>query len=106
MQKTTKQTLRQRLGTGIVLAAAGFGSFVAGGCVETAQDQRVYTLTGMSYDYVMQEKRNEAIRNSGSQVNIYMNGNNDNSFLDDINSPEKVARRKAEMDRLKAEGRW
>ena len=50
------------------------------GCqpLSNVQEQNLYGLTRWGYDYQMQQKRNEAIRESGTEVNVYVGERNDN----------------------------
>lgn len=90
-----KKTLKQMIGTGIVLAA-GLGSLVGiSGCEESfsshpQRDQRVYALGSIAYDYTMQQERNNAIRDSGRSV---VNVNYNNSQSGGFQNPEDNIRR-------------
>ena len=66
---------KQKLGLIERCFLAGSLALGGAGCIESLtplQESRLMTLTGMAYDQQMQQQRNDAIRNSGSEVNVYV----------------------------------
>ena len=67
----------------IALAGIALAGLVkVGGCgdLNPYQEQTLYNLTGLGYDYTMQQERNEAIRDSGREVNVNISNPQSNNF--------------------------
>ena len=80
---------KQKLGLIERCFLAGGLALGGAGCIESLtplQEQRLVYLTEMAVDQQMQQQRNDAIRNSRSEVNVYVGEGQNNNI--ELISPE------------------
>jgi len=93
MKNTIKQTLRQRIGTGIAVVGIGLMSLVSAGCgrgvKQPVSQEQTYTPEQIKAWYDYMERRNQEIRANNEEWYSYMERRNQEIIANNQNYPTK-----------------